>query len=161
MAHSRDDRSGATPALLTAKVLLGTCGVLAVIGGALLVVQVVMYFAADRYVPELGEVGGWGTLAGAVGLGIYIYGMFRANVVARIGAGLGFAGAGYLVTMIVASVVSLAADPGGQRGNLEEGAMGAIWLLAGGYFVLCAAMRIWPVRQQRDANETPRTPSSS
>ncbi|TMR03759.1 hypothetical protein ETD86_53790 [Nonomuraea turkmeniaca] len=133
-------------AAVVSRVVLGICAALAVVGGAALVVMVVVYFGADQYVPEL-QVGGWGTLAGMCGLGVYVGGAFRAHLVARIGLGLGLAGAGYVASTIVASLVSLMADRGGPRGTLEDGTIGFIWVLAGAFLAWRAATGRWPVEQ--------------
>ncbi|MCI2423003.1 hypothetical protein MOQ72_36865 [Saccharopolyspora sp. K220] len=130
------------------RVVLWVLAALAVIGGGMLVAMVVVYFGADEYVPELNEFGGWGILAGMCGLGVYVAGAFRGPLLMRIGAGLGLAGVGYAVSMIVAFLVSLTADRGGPRGNLEDGTAGFIWLLAGAYFAWQLASRRWPVAQQ-------------
>lgn len=151
MASSPNHRSEVPPAPLTAQVsrlLLGICAAVAVIGGGLLVVQVVVYFAASQYVPEL-EVGGYGTLVGAVGLAIYAGGAFRAHVAARIAAGIGLAFFGYAGSVVIAGIISLTADRGGPRGNLEDGTLGAIWLLAGVFFAWRTAMGGWPVSRRR------------
>ncbi|MGP4019895.1 hypothetical protein [Saccharopolyspora sp. 5N708] len=135
-------------AALVGRVVLGVLAALAVIGGAMLVVMVVVYFGASEYLSELNEFGGWGILAGMLALGVYVAGAFRAPLLMRIGAGLGLAGAGYAATMIVAYLVSLTADRGGPRGNLEDGTAGFIWLLAGAYFVWCLVKGRWPVEQR-------------
>jgi len=135
-------------AAVVSRVVLGICAALAVVGGAMLVVMVVVYFGASEYLPELSEFGGWGTIAGMCGLAVYVGGAFRANLTMRVGAGLGLASAGYAVSMIIADLVSLLADRGGPRGNLEDGTLGFIWLLAGAYFAWRAASGRWPVRQR-------------
>ncbi|MGH3390374.1 MAG: hypothetical protein ACRDOO_16015 [Actinomadura sp.] len=145
MASSPNHPSEVRPAWAS-RLLLGICAAAAIIGGALLVVQVVVYFAASEYVPEL-EVGGYGTLVGAVGLAIYAGGAFRAHVAARVAAGIGLAFSGYAASVVIAGIVSLTADRGGPRGNLEDGTLGAIWLLAGVFFAWCAATGNWPVKQ--------------
>ncbi|MEQ7006524.1 hypothetical protein ABN028_09985 [Actinopolymorpha sp. B17G11] len=132
------------------RVLLGICAATAVVGGAALVVMVIVYFAANTYVPELQE-GGYGILAGILGFGIYVGGAFRGHIVARIAAGIGLALASSLLTVIVAYLISLTVDPGGERGNLEEGTAGAIWLLMGAYFAWRVFTCRWPVRQKRVA----------
>lgn len=138
---------------VVSRVVLGVCAVLAVVGGAALVVMVVVYFGADQYVPELTEFGGWGIIAGMCALAVYAGGAFRAHLGLRIGAGLGLAGVAYMVSMIIAFLVSLTADPGGQRGNLEDGTAGFIWLLAGVYFAWRATTGQWPVAQQPVSEE--------
>jgi hypothetical protein len=130
------------------RVVLGILAALAVVGGGMLVVMVVVYFAASEYLWMLREFGGWGNLAGMLALAVYVAGAFHAPLLMRIGAGLGLAGAGYFATTLVAYLVSLTADRGGPRGNLEAGAAGFIWLLAGAFFAWCLASRRWPVAQQ-------------
>jgi hypothetical protein len=134
-------------ASVVSRVVLGVCAALAVVGGAVLVVMVVVYFGANRYVPELG-VGAWGIVAGICALGIYVGGAFRASFIARVGAGLGLAAAALPVTWFIATLVSLLADRGGSRGTLEEGAAGFVWFVAGAYLVWRAATGRWPVEQK-------------
>jgi hypothetical protein len=137
---------------LVSRLLLAICAAPAVVGGAALVVMVIVYFGADRYVPEF-QVGGYGILTGMVGLGVYVGGMVRAHLVLRILAGIGAALASSLVTVVVASLVSLTADPGGPRGNLEEGTAGAVWLLVGAYLGWRAAAGRWPARAHGPTGE--------
>lgn len=134
-------------AAVVSRVVLGVCAALAVVGGAALVVMALVYFGADQYVPEL-QFGGWGILAGMCALAIYAGGVFRAHVIARIALGLALAGAALPVSMSIASLGSLMADPGGPRGNLRDGIWGFIWLLAGAYVGWRTATGQWPVAQQ-------------
>ncbi|MQA03452.1 MAG: hypothetical protein GEV07_12250 [Streptosporangiales bacterium] len=131
---------------VVSRVLLAICAVCAVAGGAALVAQVVVYFGADQYMPEF-QVGGYGFLIGVVGLGLYVGGAVRLHVVARIAVGVLVALMSYIATFVIAFLVSLAAHPGGPRGNLEDGTIGAIWVLVGGFLAVRAAMRGWPVRR--------------
>ncbi|WP_433260731.1 hypothetical protein ACQPZF_24905 [Actinosynnema sp. CS-041913] len=137
-------------ATVVSRVALGVCAVLAIVGGALLTLMVVLYFTADEYVPALNEIGGWGILAGMCGLAIYVAGVIRANIALRVGAGLGLAGVAFVVSMIIAVVVSLAGDRGGERGTLEDGTAGFVWLLAGVFFARTAAAGRWPVVRKRE-----------
>jgi hypothetical protein len=134
---------------VVAKVALGLFAALAIIGGAMLTVMVAIYFGANEYVPELNHIGGWGILAGAVALGVYVGGVIPAHPAVRalIGVVAGFLGLG--VTSIVATVVSLTAHRGGPRGNLEDGSHGFIWMVAGLFFVWALAKSRWPVRNAR------------
>ncbi|RKT54286.1 hypothetical protein [Saccharothrix australiensis] len=137
-------------AAVVGRVVLVVCGVLAVVGGAMLTLMVVLYFGADDYVPELNEIGGWGIIAGMCGLAIHVAGVVRAHVVLRVVAGVGAAVAGIVAATVVATVVSLAGDRGGERGTLEDGANGFLWLLAGAYFVWRAATGRWPARRKAE-----------
>lgn len=134
---------------LVSRVVLGLCAAFAIAGNAALVSMVILYFRDNQYVPELNEFGGWGVLVGACALAIYTGGAFRANLRIRVGAGLSAAAVAYLASTIIAFFVSLTADPGGQRGTLEDGTPGFIWLLASAYFAWEAVTaRWWPVAQQ-------------
>jgi hypothetical protein len=127
------------------RVVLAVCAVLSVVGGGALVVLGVVYFTADQYLASLNDVGD-GILAGAVGLGLYTGGALRVHPAVRVVAGIGATLVGYLASMIFASVVSMFADPGGPRGNLEAAAAGLVWLLAGAFFGWQAVSRRWPSR---------------
>jgi hypothetical protein len=139
-------------ARVVSRLVLGICAATAVVGGAGLVVMVIVYFFASTYVPEF-QVGGYGILVGMVGLAIYVGGAFGAHIVGRIAAGIGLALAAAVATVIIATLVSLTADPGGPRGNLEEGTAGGVWFLVGGYLAWRAASGRWPVRQKQDHDE--------
>lgn len=132
------------------RVVLAGCAVLAVVGGIALTVMVAVYFGGDRYLDSLDNVGENLLLAGPVGLAVYVAGAVRAHPVLRAVAGVGAALVAFVATTIVASVVALAADPGGPRGNLETGTLGVIWLLAGAFFAWQAVWRRWPSRQRLD-----------
>jgi hypothetical protein len=142
-------------AVVMSRVMLGVFAALAVVGGGMLVVMVVVYFGASEYVPELTEFGGWGILAGMCALAVYAGGAFQAPLALRIGAGLGLAGAAYIVSALIASLVSLTADRGGPRGNLEDGTAGFIWLVAGAYFIWRIVAARWPVAQLPSSGEEP------
>jgi hypothetical protein len=135
------------------RLLLGICAAAAIVGGGALVVMVIAYFAADTYLHQL-QQGGNGILAGMLGLAIYVGGAFRAHLVGRIATGIGVALASALLTVALASLVSLLGDPGGERGNLEDGTAGGIWFLMGAYFVWQLSTRRWPVSQKRAAAPT-------
>ena len=130
---------------MVARVALGLFAVLAIIGGAMLTAMVAIYFWGDEYVPELNHIGGWGILAGAVALGVYVGGVIPAHPAVRVlvGAIAGFLGLG--VTSIAATLVSLTAHRGGPRGTLEDGSLGFIWMVAGLIFVWVLAKSRWPV----------------
>lgn len=87
------------------------------------------------------------TVVGPVGLAVHVAGALPAHPVLRAVAGVGAALVAFLGTTIVAALVSLAADPGGPRGNLETGTLGIIWLLAGAFFAWQAVWRRWPSRR--------------
>jgi hypothetical protein len=127
------------------RVVLGLCALLSVIGGGALVVLAVVYFTADNYLAGLNDVGD-GILAGALGLAVYTAGAVRVHLVVRVLGGLAAAFIAYLGSMMVATVVSMVADPGGPRGNLEAGVAGGLWLLAGAFFAWQAVSRRWPSR---------------
>ncbi|HUQ55117.1 hypothetical protein [Lentzea sp.] len=134
---------------MVARVALGLFGVLAVIGGAMLTAMVVNYFWGSGYVPELDEIGGWGTLAGAVALGIYVGGVVKAHPGYRVLGGVLAGVVGFGVTSNIATLVSLTAGRGGPRGNLEDGSLGFIWMVAGVFFVWVALKGRWPVSATR------------
>ncbi|CAM00831.1 hypothetical protein A8924_1908 [Saccharopolyspora erythraea NRRL 2338] len=127
------------------RVVLGVLSALTIIGGAALVVMVVVYFGTSEYVPELTEFGGWGTITGMFALALYVAGAFHGPLPGRIGAGIGLAGAGYFASTIIAALVSLPAHRGGPQGNLEDGTLGFLWLVAGAFFAWRAATGRWPV----------------
>ncbi|UJW35761.1 hypothetical protein L3Q67_19375 [Saccharothrix sp. AJ9571] len=131
------------------RVALGVLSVLAVLGGGALVVMVIVYFGASEYVPELNEIGGWGMLAGPVALAVYTAGAFEAPLVARVSAGIGLMLGTFAASTLVAHLVSLTADRGGPRGNLEDGTLGFLWFLAGAFFLWRLALRRWPVSEVR------------
>ncbi|MGA8117560.1 MAG: hypothetical protein WCA46_28315 [Actinocatenispora sp.] len=134
-------------AVMTGRVVLAVCAVLAMVGGAALTVMAIVYFAGDQYLDQLND-GGDGILAGLVGLLVYVAGAFRAHIAARIAAGIGAAIGALIATSVISFVLSLAADRGGPQGNLQDGISGAIWLLVGGFFVWRLITRRWPVAQQ-------------
>ncbi|BBJ37656.1 hypothetical protein SSPO_003740 [Streptomyces antimycoticus] len=134
-------------AAVVSRWVLGVCAVLAVVGGAAMVVGGFVYFNADEYVPEYTEYGGWGTVAGTCALAIYVGGAMCTHLLMRIGTGMVLAGAAWPVSTSIASLISLQADRGGPRGTLEDSALGFIWLLAGAYFTWRVAADRWPVTQ--------------
>lgn len=132
---------------MVARVALGLFAALAIIGGAMLTAMVAIYFWGDDFVPVLHEYGGWGILAGAAGLGVYVGGVIPAHPAIRALVGAGAAAVGLGVTSVVSMLVSLTADRGGPRGNLEDGSHGIIWMIAGLCFVGVLATPRWPVRR--------------
>lgn len=134
---------------MVARVALGFFAVLAIIGGAMLTAMVVNYFWGSGYVPELNEIGGWGTLAGAVALGVYAGGLVEQHPVIRVLVGVLVGVVGFGVSATMAMLVSLTADRGGPRGNLEDGSLGFIWMVAGVFFVWVAVKARWPVSATR------------
>jgi hypothetical protein len=128
------------------RVVLAACALLAVAGGVALTVMVVVYFGGDEYLDQVDHLGENLLLAGPVGLAVYVAGAVRAHPVLRALAGVGAALVGFVGSTIAATIVSLAADPGGPRGNLETGVLGIIWLLAGAFFGWQAVWRRWPSR---------------
>jgi hypothetical protein len=137
-------------AAVLGRIVLGICAIIAVVSGLALVVKGVVYFGSDEYLSELEAVQD-GLFAGVLGLGIYIGGAFRAHIAARVAAGVGAAFGGFVASIVAAAIVSLAADRGGPRGNLEDAAVGFIWFLAGAYFAWCVVARRWPARQSGSA----------
>lgn len=128
-----------------AKIALGLFAALAVIGGAMMTVMVAIYFLGNEYVPELNHIGGWGILAGAVAAGIYFGGLVPTHPVVRVLIGAVTAALALSFTSMVAFVVSLAADRGGPRGNLEDGSHGFFWLVAGLFLLWVVAKTRWPL----------------
>lgn len=57
----------------------------------------------------------------------------------RVGVAVLSAVASYVAVNVLSILVSLAADPGGPRGNLEDGTVGVLWFLIGGYLAWYAA----------------------
>ncbi|AXB44460.1 hypothetical protein [Amycolatopsis albispora] len=127
------------------RVALGVLSVAAVLGGGALVVMVVVYFGASEYLPELTEFGGWAIIAGPLALGVYTAGALDASPATRAATAVGLVFAAFFATELISYAVSLTADRGGPRGNLETGTAGAIWLLAGAFFLWRLAVRRWPV----------------
>lgn len=135
-----------TAVTVVGRVVLGLCAILSVVGGVALTVMVVVYFTGDQYLDQLDHLGENLILAGPVGLAVYVGGALRVHPALRVVAGLGAAIVAFLGTTVVAAVVSLAADPGGPRGNLDAGTLGVLWLLAGAFFAWQSVYRRWPAR---------------
>ncbi|GAB3461940.1 hypothetical protein GCM10027570_48020 [Streptomonospora sediminis] len=135
-------------AAVASRVVLGVCSAFSVAGGAALVAMVIRYFGANDYVPVLTDFGWWGILAGMCAFAVYVGGAFRANLLLRVGAGLGLAGGAYAVSAVIAFIVSFLGDPGGERGNLADGTTGFLWLAAGAYFLWQSVSGRWPVSGQ-------------
>lgn len=131
---------------VVARVVLGVCGVAAVLGGVPLVVMIYFYFGPGRYVPEL-LVGQYGIVAVLAGLGLYVGGVLRIPVVARLLVGLMAAGGGVVVLVVFAAMVSFLGDPGGERGTLEDASPGIVCVVAGAWFVWRAIAGRWPLSQ--------------
>ncbi|MBN6033631.1 hypothetical protein [Amycolatopsis sp. 195334CR] len=130
------------------RVVLGVLSAIAVLGGGALVVMVIVYFGlfgASEYRPELTEFGGWAIIAGPLALAVYTAGALDAPPAIRVSAAIGLMFAAFFATLLISYVVSLTADRGGPRGNLEDGTAGLLWLLAGAYFLWRLAARRWPV----------------
>ncbi|HEY3504088.1 MAG TPA: hypothetical protein VGN37_15050 [Actinocatenispora sp.] len=132
---------------VVARVVLGVCGVAAVVGGVPLVVMIYFYFGPDsRYVPEL-LVGQYGIVAVLLALGLYVGGVLRIPVVARVLVGLMAAGGGVVVLVVFTAMASFLGDPGGERGTLEDASPGIVCVLAGAWFVWRAIAGRWPVTE--------------
>ncbi|MFJ6671988.1 hypothetical protein ACIQMJ_12845 [Actinosynnema sp. NPDC091369] len=108
------------------------------------VAMVVAYFGLDEYVPELNEVGWFGALSGMCALLVFAAGAFRANVLVRIGAALVLASVTHTVITVVATLVSLIGDRGGERGTLEDGAVGFLWLVVAVVLLWRVVAGKWP-----------------
>ena len=134
------------------RLLVVVCALVGVVGGAMLTVQTIVYFAASEYVPSL-SLGENLTLVGVVGFGIFCGGLLRIHPVGRVASGVGLALAGFVATVIVAFVVSLAGDPGGERGNLESGTIGFVWLVVGLVEIWRVVTRRWPSLRTSPAAE--------
>src|SRR5215472_13134167 len=104
---------------VASRVILTLCAILTLIGGVALTVMVIVYFAGDQYLDNLDHLGENLLLAGPVGLAVYVAGALRAHPALRAVAGVGAAIGAFIATTVMATVVSLVADPGGPRGNLQ------------------------------------------
>lgn len=128
------------------RVVLGICAVLAVLGGMAHVAMIVVRFGADEFVPELNEIGWFGALAGMCALAIFVGGAFRANLALRIVVALVLAVFTSTVFGIIATIISMMGDRGGERGTLEDGAVGSQWLLVAAFVLWRVVAGRWPVR---------------
>lgn len=141
-------------AVVISRVVLGVLAALAVIGGAMLAIMVIAYFSpVDEYLWILNEVGGWSYWASFFAIWVYVAGAFRAHIALRIAAGF-FAALGAMgVAVVFASVISLLGDPGGERGTLQDGVPGFIWLILGLLFGWLILSRRWPYPQHAPEGE--------
>lgn len=137
------------------RVILAVLSALAVIGGAMMTLMIILYFGpADEYVSELYEWGGWGLFAGAAALGVYVGGKVPAHLVIRILVGVPVGLGGLVASLVIGSVLSLVGDPGGERGTLADCIPGFLWLVVGAYVGWRALTdRSWPTSRTKWGNE--------
>ncbi|GAA4207833.1 hypothetical protein [Actinocatenispora rupis] len=129
------------------RAVLGVCGACALVGGAVLLWMIWLYFGENRYAPEL-EIGQFGIVALMLGAGLYVAGALQIPVVGRVLVGLMVAGAASVVLVLFAAAVSLVGDPGGERGTLNDCAAGFLCVPAGAYLVWRAVAGRWPATRR-------------
>ncbi|WP_309112331.1 hypothetical protein [Saccharothrix sp.] len=133
------------------RAVLGALAGLTAVGGALLVVETVIYFSAGGVfgsgAPELSDVGGWGIVTGIVAVLVYAVGHLPVPLAKRIALGCVFAVVGRYVIEAIASLAAEVIDvvPGSEEARLEDGVVGGLWLLAGAFIVWRVVSGRWPV----------------
>jgi hypothetical protein len=137
------------------RVILAVLSALAVIGGAMMTLMIILYFGpTDEYVSALNEWGGWGIWAGAAALGVFVGGAVRAHLGVRILVGFVVGIVGFIASLVIGFLFSFIGDPGGERGTLADGIPGFLWLVAGGYLGWRALTgRSWPSDRNTWGNE--------